>query len=220
MDKQLLGWRNSNAAISYPLKTNTQLENDIIVDACIFLDPPVTLTRIEVMQEHIRFYVNDGIYWQFNIAGVPDYIYNDYGKLVIENISYFLDRPVGYYEDMSIEFIESVCYPNLNLSLMNMDGEIDLEVEHEINGKEITLELPEVTSFVYGGISSVNNQFITNNNLQITGGPCTKVTVREGLVILDDVCLPSCYDCDTRLTTGDVHQLMVELENKVTALEP
>lgn len=218
MDKQVLGWRNSNSAISYPLKENNQLENDIIVDACIFLDPPVTLVRIEVLQEYIKFYVNDGIYWQFNIVNAPDYIYNDYGKLVIENINYFTDRPVGYFKDVSIEFLESTCYPNLNLSLLNMTGDITLEVEHEINDKEITLELPEVTDFNYSGVSSINGQFIPNKNLQVTGDSCTKVTVREGLIILDDVCLPSCYDCDGRLTTGDVHQLMVELEDRVTSL--
>lgn len=219
MDRQLLGWRNTNSAISYPLKVNNQLKNDIIVDACIFLGPPVMLTRIEVVPEHIRFYINDGIYWQYNIIEKPDYVYNDYGKLVIENIDYYMDRPVGYFEDMSVEFLESVCYQDLNLGLMGLSGDIVLEVEHEINDKEIILELSEVTSFVYDGISHVNGQFIVNNNLRITGDSCTKVTERDGLVILDDVCLPSCYDCDERLTAGDVHQLMVELENKVTALE-
>jgi len=220
MSKLIEGWRNKNSNISYPLKEISTFSTDILLDACFFLDPPVTLTKIVRDVDYILFFINDGIYWQYPVSEpYPDYIYNDYGKLVVQNIDQFLSWPIGNEESYSAEFLESVCYGDHTLSIMDLTGDVILSAEIEREGQNLVLYLPETTTFVYGGISHINEELIINGSLQITGDACTQVIMRDGLVAIDDVCLPPCYDCNGRLTTGDVHLLMTELEAKVDALE-
>ena len=222
MSKVAMGWRNKNSTTAYPLKNNSDLPHSLIVDACVFLEPPVALTKIDITPDYYRFFINDGIYWRYPLAGdPPDFLYNDYGKIVLDDLSFFDNKPSGWSADISVEFVETVCYPPVFINLMGLGGDISLaKVELDIDGEDITLYLPESTSFNYGGISHINNELVVNGNLQLIGDACTQITMRDGLVVIDDICLPPCFDCNDRLTTGDVHLLMTELEDRVTDLEP
>jgi hypothetical protein len=60
---------------------------------------------------------------------------------------------------------------------------------------------------------TVNGNPIVGGNLVITTDNCTEVTVTKGNVIVNDICLPRCYGCNERLTTGDIHLRLDALEN-------
>jgi len=99
----------------------------------------------------------------------------------------------------------------------------DMTVMGQIVGSpedaEIEISLDETPEFTYDCIQTINNQYPLNGHMVISGDECTQILMQPGQLIINDMCLPPCWQCNERLTEGDVHLIMESLEARVSVLE-
>lgn len=215
-------YRTENLENEYPFKYNDQINNNYIVDAVFWLEPPVILKKITRDNNYVNFFVNNGIYWRYNISSpIGDYLFNDYGKIILGDISELIEQFPGFVEEVNIPFLDSLCYPDKSLSLVGLNGDIVLVSDADIDTTEnnISLSLPLTDEFNCDCLQSLNNEIVIDGNAIIAGDDCTQITGQEGNIYIEDICLPPCYNCNERLTTGDVKQKFDEVDARITALE-
>ena len=210
-DQEMLEWRNVNAHRSYPLVDNDIVPKDFILDAILFMDGPVTLTRVEYTGGVVKIETDKNVYWE--ALGDQEYIYNDYGKLVLGVI------PEGEYI-YNVKFLDTVCTRLGGITLLGSHEEVVLDCKNSVSDNTIEISLDETPEFNCDCITTINGQPALNGHFTLTGDECNQLLPQNGQITINDICLPSCYGCDDRLTVGDVHLYMTELEARATALEP
>lgn len=225
MSVQLIEWQDQNRNRCYPLEENKELPNDFILDAVFYISSPVILQKI-YKNVNLFLVINDEEYI-ISLSNFKPTVFTESGKLIISNnvINLYKDLPDGYSQNYNLKFLDTLCYTQSNLTLMGLAGEVTLisgtksSVETEDNN--ITISLEEQTSDVTDSILTINGEPIPNGHLVLSGDNCTsiKAAASKGYLFVDDICKPPCYDCNTRLTSGDVFQFLESLKDRVTALE-
>lgn len=194
---------------SYPLEPN---QFRFVEDACFWVRPPVVLYKIVANIVVIRA---AGKEYYFRYNGQPLVINSDAGK-----IKFRTPPEEGLY---NIPFLESVVYNPVHISLMGSAGPATLyneRIECEVTGKNIGIKLDYTNEFQCDCIQKINNVPVSREHIVLETDGCTQASAGAGQIILNDICKPPCYECNTRLTTGDVSVYMAELEERVRQLEP
>lgn len=210
MDKQILEWRNENSYRDYPLEHNDKIEKDIILDACFYLNSPVYLTRIEPQVKGYKITINENITFYYTSG---KYAFNDFGKICLGSI----DKIKTTTEFENLKFLDSVCYGNFYFSIMGLQGDVVLDGDIEVTENDIGISVKEQPTISHQCIKSING--IETDHFVLGRDACTEINMYPNGAVIHDICKPPCYNCNERLTTGDVSQVMTGLENRVAELE-
>lgn len=226
-------WQTENSQRDYPLENNSEVDRHLILDAVFFIESPITLTKIGVsplgnfVEIHIVTPRGPVIFRNHRDPSIRKYhTFTEFGKIVWGDFSFFDNQPPGFFLNYNnVPFLESVIYPTRDLQIQSIAGKVNIlqgegsTVVTTVDENEVFINLDETRDFEFTGISTVNNEEPTGQNLIIEGDNCTEVTGVTGLVALNDVCLPPCFQCDERLTTGDVKLSIDQFEANLAALE-
>lgn len=190
-------WRNQNSQRAYPLYENNQIDNGVIVDACFSFNGPLYLTKTEVTRDgNTIFWINDSMQVTHK-PGWP-YAFNDFAKIVFQ-------QPPKNKTYTDLKFLETVVHPYKNLTM-----------PYTTISNGLTIALPYLTEASFNCIQKINGEFY--KHFYISRDNCTDVRTYDKRIYVSDICKPPCYDCDTRLTSGDVFQYMTTLEARIDAL--
>lgn len=205
-------WHNETSFSDYPFEPNNSIPKDAFLDACFSLNDPVYLTNIKYLGNN-KYLIVINNHLEFYYSGNLNYAYNDFGKLVIGNFSYFKSS-----HTFNLKFLDSVSIKRSNLSIFQSQSDTIITPSDTIDSN-IYLSLPYTSTFDYDCIQQVNSNSPLNGHLTIEHDACMGVTMYPATAYLTDTCKPPCYNCNERLTSGDVHLLMKSLEDRVDDLE-
>ncbi len=217
--KQKMEWRNQNENRSFPLKANRIVSSDLMVDAIFYTKETFKLLRIENYEYYLLFQMDNNIYWRYPKTSLLDYTYNNYGKIVVGNTQMFDRFYDGQVLECGLEFEENVFVGADELRLMWLSGDIELKGQLTKRENTIGISAEEFLEFKCDCITTINNQPGDKGHFRLTGDKCTQVIMNPSMATLNDKCLPPCYDCNSRLESGDVHLTMQALEDRVAILE-
>lgn len=189
-------WRNNFR--SYPFYDNQEIPNGVITDAYFTFNGSINLTSST--NTHLIF--NNSMTMPLH----RPYAYNDYGKVIIEDYSYF-KTPRTY---TSLKILDTLIYPYTSVSLNGVDTIKPMD-------STFVLNLPETPNLKCSCIQSINN--VQSPHFTLRGDNCLKPSSYSAHLYIIDSCKPPCYNCNERLTSGDVRRFLNDLKDRVSNLE-
>lgn len=222
--KENIEWQTENSLRDYPLENNSEFDTEYILDAIIYHDKATLLSigRSELGSfVEIEVLVDEQQIVKFRTTGEEYYTYTDFGKIVWGRKAVeFMGKPLGYKEMYHINFIPTVCIPSRKLFLMGEAGKLNLIGKKiETEGTEISISLDQTPEIKYTGIFTINGIAPENGNYIMGRDDCTELNGVQGQLVVNDVCLPPCYNCNERMSEGDIKQGIDSIESRLLELE-